>query len=287
MSHARPHRSLPLLPILAIGLVTLSLTGPRESAQAQSPGARGDPLAGLSAEDLTRGSRIFQGHCVRCHGVGGVGGVGPSLDRSYLRRAPNNDALISVIRNGIPGTGMPGAWQLSENEALQVAGYVRSLGRREEEDLPGDPDRGRILFERKGGCTACHIVDGRGGTLGPELTRVGERRGAEYLWESLLDPGARLPKGVIPFYPTGYAEYLPVRIVTGDGHEVEGYRVNEDAFTIQVRDATGRYHSFRKGKLRKIEKRFGDSLMPAYGDILTESELASLVAYLATLRGER
>lgn len=213
--------------------------------------------------------------------------MGTSLQRSYLPRAPSNTALVSVIRNGISGTGMPGAWQLSENEALQVAGFVRSLGLREEEDLPGDPERGRILFKRKGGCTECHIVDGRGGNVGPELTEVGDRRGAEYLWESMLDPGARLPKGVIPFYPTGYAEYLPVRIVTADGREVRGYRVNEDAFTIQVRDGNGRYHSFRKGELRQLEKRFGDSLMPAYGDVLTESEMADLVAYLATLRGER
>ncbi|MBI3263313.1 MAG: hypothetical protein HYZ58_09185 [Acidobacteria bacterium] len=85
----------------------------------------------------------------------------------------------------------------------------------------------------------------------------------------------------------GFAEYLPVRVVTTDGREVRGMRVNEDSFTIQVRDARNRYHSFRKGDLRRLEKEFGTSLMPSYKDRLAGSDADDLVAFLASLGGAR
>ena len=60
----------------------------------------------------------------------------------------------------------------------------RSRGRR--------PERGRELFESRGGCSTCHTVGGFGTDLGPDLSAVGTRRGAGYLYESLIDPGASM-----------------------------------------------------------------------------------------------
>ena len=82
----------------------------------------------------------------------------------------------------------------------------------------------------------------------------------------------------------GFNEYLPIRIVTNDGREVRGIRVNEDSFTIQLRDTNNRFHSFRKSELRQLEKQFGASLMPSFKDRLSTSELNDLVAYLLSLR---
>ena len=83
----------------------------------------------------------------------------------------------------------------------------------------------------------------------------------------------------------GYVEYLPVLAVTREGREVRGIRVNEDAFSIQLRDAAGRFHSFRKSDLSFLEKQAGKSLMPSFKDRLTAAELDDLVAYLASLKG--
>jgi hypothetical protein len=85
----------------------------------------------------------------------------------------------------------------------------------------------------------------------------------------------------------GYAEFLLVRVVTRDGLEMHGMRVNEDAFTIQLRDEKDQFHSFRKQDLREVEKEFGKSLMPSYQGRLSTSEIDDLVAYLASLRGDR
>ncbi|MGH9334107.1 MAG: c-type cytochrome, partial [Vicinamibacteria bacterium] len=197
------------------------------------------------------------------------------LARPTLGRAADEEALASVIQNGIEGTDMPPAWQISENEVREIAAYVRSLGRVEPEKLEGgDRERGRALFEGEGGCSNCHVVDGKGGILGPDLSEVGLRRGASYLRESLVSPAAVVSE-----------DFLQVRAVF-KGQEVSGVRVNEDSFTIQLRDPSGRFHSLPKLELETLEKGFGESLMPSYGSELTEDEIEDLVAYLAGLRGE-
>jgi len=231
-----------------------------------------------SAQDeaLLRGRKLFDSHCARCHNMGGTGGEGPSLARPTLRYAADEEALVKVIQEGIEGTDMPGAWQISGNEVRQIAAYVRSLGRVESTPLPGDRERGRDVFEGASGCGSCHVVEGQGGILGPDLSDVGLRRGADYLRESLVSPDATIPE-----------RYLLVRAQTRAGEEVVGVRVNEDSFTIQLRDQAGRIHSLSKLELEDLEKAFGESLMPSYGSELRATELDDLIAYLASLRGER
>lgn len=247
--------------ILVLALTTGSLLS------AQRP-------ATFSPADLERGKKLYEGHCSLCHGQTGTGGKGPSLAQPTLRHAPDDAALAEVIKNGIPNSEMPGAWQLTGREASQVAGYVRSLGRTVATPLPGDPERGRKLYESAGGCAACHILGGTGVSLGPELTEIGAQRSADYLRESLLKPGAQVPEG-----------FMLVSVTTRDGKTMRGIRANEDTFTIQVRDSSNRFHSFRKRDVT-VKKEFHESLMPSYESRFSAAELDDLVAYLATLRGK-
>jgi cytochrome c oxidase cbb3-type subunit 3 len=144
----------------------------------------------------------------------------------------------------------------------------------------------RPVFAGKGSCTSCHIVAGAGGTRGPDLGEIGALRSPTYLREALLDPAATQPTAAAPSHSWGdYARYLVVRVVSRNGEDIVGQRVNEDAFTIQVRDAEGRFHSFEKADLRILERRPQSSLMPAFGQALTPAELDDVVAYLASLRG--
>jgi putative heme-binding domain-containing protein len=244
------------------------------------------PQAALTGEGLGQGKALFESQCARCHGLDGLGGLGPSLRRPKLRRAADDSALSQLIKNGVTGTAMPGAWQLSERELSLVVGYVRSLGRLPDEPLPGDSGRGRQLFAGRGGCLACHTVTGEGGVIGPELTEIGSTRNLAYLREALLDPGATQPVRPLFTYPTGeYARYLVVRIVTRDGLDILGLRINEDPFTIQLRDGKGRLYSFEKRELRRLERRPRTSLMPDVGQTFSPAELDDVVSYLASLRG--
>ena len=192
--------------------------------------------------------------------------------------------IFSTIVEGRPN-GMPSfRGRIATQQVWQLVAYVRSVGAIAQGFVPGDPKKGAALYKNLA-CSSCHIVAGQGGTLGPDLTDIGAMRGAAYLREAVVDPGASLPKGTLSVLSRGYAEYLPVRIVTRQGSEVRGIRVNEDAFTIQVRDAAGRFYSLRKSDLELLEKQAGKSMMPSFASRLTTPELTDLVAYLASLRG--
>ena len=234
-----------------------------------------DPLASLSAADVANGKRLFEAQCAPCHGIDGRGGKGANLAIPRLKHAVDNQELVAVIREGIQGTGMLRAWQLDDLELLQVAAYVRSLASVTVSAALGDPERGRVVFEAKG-CGGCHIVNGAGSSLGPELTEVGARRGSQYLRKKLISPGAEPEEG-----------FLMIRAVVADGSKVRGFRVNEDSFTIQIKDARNRFHTFRKTDLARLEKEFGATLMPSFAATLSAGELDDLLAYLASLRGGR
>jgi len=227
-----------------------------------------------SPDGPDRGKSLYQGHCALCHGITGAGGKGPSLTRPTLPRAANIVQLVEVIVRGIPGTEMPGAWQLSPAEAMQLATYVVAMGRVAPVVLPGDAGRGKALYESKGGCAACHIVRGAGGSFGPELSEIGARRNADYLRESLVKPEATVPHG-----------FAMITVTTRDGKTIRGIRAAEDSFTIQIRDAGNRFHSFRKSEVANVKKEFDKSPMPSYEGKFTAGELDDLVAYLASLRG--
>jgi cytochrome c oxidase cbb3-type subunit 3 len=274
-------RALPLVHSRRV-VIAIALLGGAVgvTARSQAPASLAQP----TAADLASGAKVFEVYCARCHGIDGSGGSGPPLARPRLRRAADDAGLIKVVAEGVPGTSMIGAWSLSDDEKHQVAAYVRSLGQRPPEALPGDPDRGQRVY-LNAGCATCHIVDGEGTGLGPDLTDVGVLRGRSYLLESLLDPAAQRPERAVPYEPYGYAAYLPVRVRPTRGDEVVGMRVNEDSFTIQLRDTTGRLHSFRKRDLQHLAMEPASSVMPSYRGQLAEAQVNDLVAYLMTRKG--
>lgn len=241
------------------------------------------PLVGLSPSDLEHGRRLFEAQCSRCHGFNGRGGSGPSLARRVLRRAPDDESLIKVIAGGIPDTSMPEAWQMSDRERQLVAAFVRSLGSVAETPLPGDPTRGSAVYETAG-CPTCHIVRGEGGSFGPDLSDVGARRGVAHLREAIVEPAKALPEASDG---SRYVAHLPIKATISDGRVVEGVRVNEDSFTIQLRSPDGQLHSLEKAALRALDKQFGASVMPAYEGLLSSGDLDDVVAFLAGLRGEK
>jgi putative heme-binding domain-containing protein len=233
------------------------------------------PRLPATPENLALGGKLFQGHCSPCHGPQGDGGRGANLARPKLRRASDITELYRVVRRGVPGTEMPGAWQMNEREIWLVTNFVETLGKKAPEGVPGDPVAGERIYRGKGNCLSCHTAEVPGGLAGPELTDVGARRSATYLRRALLEPEADLPD-----------EFLQVRLVTQDGKSLTGVRLNEDTFTIQIRDYSDQLHSFPKDDLKQIDKQRGKSPMPSYKGMLSDVELTDLVAYLVSLRGE-
>ena len=228
-----------------------------------------------SISDIAHGKQIFLGHCAPCHGPGGEGGKGANLALPTLSHASDDAGLFKTIQDGIPGTEMPKAWEMTDHEVWQVAAFVRTLGRvSESEKLSGSAPRGRELVRTKGNCLKCHVIDGEGVFMGPELTTIGIRRNAAFLRRTLLDPKTSIPEG-----------YVFVEIVTKGNQRVSGIRLTEDTYTVQVRDLGGRLHSFWKGDLAQFRTDPKRTPMPSFQATLSDPEREDVIAYLATLRG--
>ncbi len=238
----------------------------------------------LPADDLAQGERLFQLHCAGCHGPKGEGGKGPNLAVSRLARASADEELVRVITQGIEGTEMPTS-RIDTDQIKQVASFVRRLGLSPPEPVPGNAQRGEELYSAKGNCTQCHAIEGRGGAFGPDLTGIGLRRGAAYLRAALTDPEADVPKGLTAFGPDASIpeNFLLVRAATKGGQRLTGIRVNEDTFSIQLRDSSGRVRSFFKSELTELQKDWGKSPMPGYREVFSNAELDDVVAFLVSL----
>jgi len=150
-------------------------------------------------------------------------------------------------------------------------------GRSSSATLAGDPAAGKAIFERKGGCLNCHSIDNRGenrgGSLGPELSDVGVMRTLEALRLAITDPDAEIR-----------SEYWTITVLTNRGDRIRGIRLNEDDFSIQLRDAEGNPRSFLKDNLKSVLRELR-SLMPSYASRLSVQEIDNLVAYLSSLKG--
>jgi cytochrome c oxidase cbb3-type subunit III len=227
-------------------------------------------------DDLKSGQRLFLAQCARCHGPKGEGGRGAVLTQPRLTRAPDDRSLFLVIRDGIRGTEMPAGYAVDTRETWQLVAYVRSLGRMPNEIVRGDPKRGQELYRGKGHCSECHIISGQGGSFGPELTEIGSRRSAAHLRAAILNPEAELPE-----------DFLQLRLVTNDGRPISGVRLNEDTFSIQMRDLKGSIHSFFKADLKELQREPGKSPMPSFRTVFSDSETDDLVAFLVSLRGKQ
>lgn len=250
-------------------------------------GQEKNPYAG-DPKIATLGEYQFRLNCAFCHGLGARGGGrGPDLTRA--KRHGSTDAeIFHNIHDGIAGTAMPAATNggigvgMSDEEIWQVITYIRSVEVKAPAQPPGNAEHGKQLFNGALGCSTCHMIQGKGGRLGPDLTSVGTSRSTEYLVESLRNPSRRLAQGIFEAMKEFPQEYVSVSVVTADQTKLSGVVLNEDQFTLQMLDTREQLHLFEKDKLRSLEKR-RESAMPAYDPkMLSDKDLQDLVAYLQT-----
>jgi putative heme-binding domain-containing protein len=251
---------------------------------ASPPAGQDVPIANSSPADVDQGKQIFETRCSTCHGLDGGGAMGPNIQAIPMRLgAP---AVENVIKNGMSG-GMPAfAGQVDATQIQQIIAYLMTLTHKDTGTVTGDAAKGKEVYDASG-CANCHIVSGEGSGAGPELTKVGQLRGAGYLKTALLYPGSDLPQTRVFLETGGLLDYMFVHIVTRDGHTHEGTRVVEDSFRIVIKDVSGKFHSFQKADLREFKKEPGKSVMPSFKDKLSDTQVNDLVAYLASLKGDQ
>jgi hypothetical protein len=77
----------------------------------------------------------------------------------------------------------------------------------------------------------------------------------------------------------------PVRVVSKDGTTIAGRRLNEDTYTVQIIDEREKLHSLLKADIKELTIST-TSPMPSYRGKLSDGELADVLAYLLTLKGQ-
>jgi cytochrome c oxidase cbb3-type subunit III len=213
------------------------------------------------------GRAQFNSGCAVCHGPTGQGGRGSRL--AGIERVQNmaDGRMFEVIKEGVAGTQMPPS-SLSDSQIWQMVSFIRSLNLSAvEQDVAGDAAAGEALFFTTGQCSGCHMIRGRGGLMGPDLSNVGARRSADKLKKSIATPDALIEPG-----------FAKVEAVTQDGQRISGAAKNNSNYSIQILDAQGKFHFLLKKDLKSVihHKR---SLMPAPS--LSESEQQNLLAFLS------
>jgi gluconolactonase len=247
----------------------------RAAAAPPSPETRPpevNPLGG-DPEAVAAGARTFRIGCAVCHGDEGKGGRGPQLAGEGRVRRMSDARLFAAVRDGIPGTEMPRS-TLADAGLWQLVAYLRALdapaiGRR----APGDPARGEALFFGRGGCSGCHMLRGRGGLLGPDLSDIAAARSQDDLRRSVVDPDAYVVPG-----------FQAVTVTTVAGRRIAGVARNRSNYSVQILDAGGNLYLLLASELAAADFS-GKSPMPKPS--LDEAELTDLVAFLARQALER
>jgi len=210
--------------------------------------------------------------CAGCHGDDARGSQqGPGLAGNLRLRRRSTLSLRNVITRGIPSAGMPG-FELPEATLDGLVAMIVSLNATASEtNVPGDRAAGREFFFGKGRCSTCHMVNGSGSAVGPDLSGVARDLTVSQLQEALAAPSARIAPG-----------YEMVSVETRDGRSVRGFARSRSRFHIVVQDLAGNFHPF---SLDKVAKLTGEkpSLMPAV--TASADEVRNVVAFLSRLTG--
>jgi putative heme-binding domain-containing protein len=280
-------------PISRKGAVTLAVTGAvLAGLLAVAAGAGADdknPFAG-DAKIAKLGEYQFRINCAFCHGLNARGGGrGPDLTKAQKRHGNSDGDLFRTISQGVPGTAMPAGVTgsigvgMTEEEIWQVVTYIRSVQVKAPTVPLGNAGHGKELFYGSARCGTCHMVEGKGGRLGPDLTAAGSMRSVESLVESVRNPSRRLAQGLKEAAKQFPQEYETVMVTTEDGKKITGVTLNEDSFSLQMMDADEKVYLFEKDKLKSYEKS-RESLMPPYDPkTLGDKELNDIVAYLLSV----
>lgn len=256
--------------LIAVAALSVLVVSPH-AQQATTP--RRNPLEGDEVA-IKAGMALFRNRCADCHGVDARGVRSPDLTQVWAS-GRTDDGLFQTIRNGVPNTEMPAnpAPRTSEQEIWQVLAYLRTLSAPAPTDPPrGNAENGQRIF--RANCASCHRVNGSGGRLGPELSRIGAARTRDAL--------VRRIRGAVEGFRPGYE---PVTLTQPNGQAIRGVKKNEDQYSVQIMDSRERIQGYEKDKLREVTDETRSAMPPFGPERLSESDLDDVVRYLQTLRG--
>jgi cytochrome c oxidase cbb3-type subunit 3 len=239
--------------------------------QLQSQAAQPSKRKPASSATLLEGKQIFASSCAACHGLDGRGGErAPDIATRREMQRLSDLKLTRVVDAGVPGTGMPSFHSLGASGIKSVVSYLRTLqGAGKSAILPGNPQRGESIFFARSGCSDCHMIGGKGGFLGSDLSSYARTRSAGEIRDAIKNPDSARK-----------AEEKIVLAVTRDGKRYAGLVRNEDNFSLQLQTVDGNFHFFMKSELQTLERQAQSVLPAGYHSALGGRDLDDVISFL-------
>lgn len=259
------HKTFRIIAVVLAVPINLTLA----TGQAATAASKSTPLP------VAQGKQLLAANCAACHGIDGKGSErAPNIaDTLHVRQLSDGD-LANIIGNGITGTGMPAFRSLSNAQIGDLVAYLRSLqGTSNAGKLPGNPRQGETIFFGQAGCSNCHMIAGKGGFIGSDLTEYAGTHSSDQIRSAIVDSGS------------GATAIRLATAVLRDGEKYVGRVRNEDNFSLQLQSLDGTYRLIAKSELQRLDYA-SQPLMPGnFGSSLTASELNDLISYLLSAAG--
>lgn len=218
------------------------------------------------------GAPLFSQNCAACHGGDGRGGErAPNIATRHEVVALADAELHDVISKGRLANGMPGFAALGEEKVSALLVYLRFLQGitgASAKELPGDPQRGEKEFFKQGACVDCHMVNGRGGFMGEDLSDYGRGRPIESIRDAILHPEA-----------TGNSGSL-ITVELAGGTRLKGLIRSQDNFNLVLQSADGAFHSLARSNIKQSTVSTVPYMPQDYEKRLDKQQIDDLVSYL-------
>ncbi len=267
--------------LLAKNLVALVETGLKSqdakvaAATAEAVGNAADakslallmPLIGDKAQPLE----------VRRQAVRGVAQVKPGAEQ--ILKLASAKKLDAVLDQAVAAALHASQWPEIKAEAAKLYPLPPTKNNKplppitELAKLAGNAQRGKVLYNTEGTCAKCHVVNGVGKEVGPNLSEIGNKLARQALHESILFPSA----GISHNYETWV-------LTTLDGGSATGLLVSQTDQEVTLKGADALVRTFKRADIDEMAKQ-PISLMPAdVQKLLTQEDLVDIVEYLTTLK---
>lgn len=249
---------------LCAALLVFPVAGLGQEAQAGN-GPAGGPA-------LEHAKQSFATHCAPCHGLDARGGEhAPAIVGTPAAVQRTDQTLARIIQHGIPDKGMPSFHFLTHQQIEEVISYIRSLRGNNggAANVKGDPAAGARLFFGEARCSECHMVQGKGGFIAPDLTDFGQTHSAQVIRETILQPNKDLPP-----------QWELVNVVTHSGKHFSGMLRNEDNFSVALLSEDGAFHLLMKSDVAHISREQRSIMPDDYGSKLSSQQLDDLASFL-------
>jgi PQQ-dependent dehydrogenase (methanol/ethanol family) len=228
-----------------------------------------EPPASTPGTDI---KQTYSKLCSGCHGDDARGTQqGPGLAGNPWTRRRSVQNLRNIIRNGIPAAGMP-AFDLPPATVDALAALVVSLNASAaESSVTGDRIAGKEFFFGKGQCGSCHMVNGEGSAIGPDLSNIAREMTVDQIRESLLQPDTRIAPG-----------YSLVSVRVKSGQTLRGFARSRTNFNLALQDLKGTFHPLSLDEVTSVTDEKHSLMQPAQAGA---DDLQNVVAFLSRLTG--